>query len=1409
MKRLWSWFNLVQSSACNRRRPVRTSSQVMAPTLERLEDRMLLTNSLGFSTIADVTLRAGSPLMIPLDGFDTEGRELSFSATSSDGSVTTSIADGNRSLKIDVTGFGTMVFQLFEDRVPGVTDHIIELAESGYYDGVIFHRVIDTFVIQGGDRTGTGSGGSSLGAFDDLFDVDLQHNRTGLLSMAKSYDDTNDSQFFITEGAQRHLDFQHSIFGVLVEGESVREAISNVPVNSENNSYRPISNVTMSNVDVIVDRQNRVLMLKAPEGMTGATDITVTATDDLGNTYQQTFHVTVQPDNVNSNPYLAPIPDIYTAVNTPVEFQLQAIDVEGGLIGGQNVYFLDQHVLNDVELYVPVQAHPDLAYVVDIETGLTTIAPQNGLTGTYTFTVAVGVDTKNIDYQVVTVHILSELPAPQGTGPGAMTIDTTPTFTWNAVGGAASYDIWVNDLTTGQTAVIRNTAVAGTSYSPTTPLIVGHEYLWTVRANSSTAEPGLWATHRSFKVVPPDSIAGPQIQGPMGSQLDATPTFQWTAVSGAAVYDIWVNDQTTGQSGVIRVKDVAGTTFTPTVDLVSGHSYLWTVRALNDQGVAGTWATHQTFYVAAGPSILSPGTQSDSLRPKFAWQPLSGVQSYEIRVNDATMGQSDVMTGTAIEQATFTPTTDLVGGHRYTWQVRAVDTDGNAGAWSTMQSVTIAPTLTTPIGKTVDTTPTFKWTEVDGAVRYDLWVNDQTTGQSGVIRKTTLSEATFTPTTPLTVGHSYIWTVRAFYGDDTSSMWAGYKTYSIAMPTDVAPPSLTEGMGTTSDTTPTFNWTAVNGAAMYDLWINDLTTGQVGIIRQKTLTTTSFTPTTPLPLGHQFVWTVRAINDEGVAGDWSVHQTLSLDFGAPQQQSLSGTTVDATPTFQWSAVEGAVRYDLWVNNQSTGQVGVIRNTNVTETHFTPTTALGTGQRFIWAVRAFNSDGVAGEWSNFRVFEIGNLPAPTLTGPKSTTTADSTPTFEWSAVAGAAKYDIWVNDLTTGVSGIIRNMNVTDASFTPTELLPMGHDFVWTVRAINDDGAPGEWAAAVDFSIQPLSAPVATTPVANTTITKPTFGWQQISGAVTYELSVRDLTASGTEVVRKTDITGGSFKIEAALVVGHQYEWVVRAVNGDGVAGAWSEAKSFTLQKLGVPALQVPSNTVTTLKPFFQWTPVTGAVQYDLWVNDVTTGQVGVIRVTDVQSNNFQPTTPLINGHTYVWTVRAINSNGDTGEWATNRQFNIQTSQLETVPIRLRDNSSSPAVNESEQIEQLLETIPVEHPEEGLLPTTAHEAILVAESDSGTDHHANGEPTALPNPTLIPNDSPSLDIVAVNHVDTVMVDWAETDWWLESQHDADATDRRSLSEVKTAPSTASTVLLGIGLPLAVNRTWRRWRRRRAA
>ena len=257
-----------------------------------------------FTPIPASQLLAGSPLHVPLDGIDPSGQALSYTAVVSDPLVSATVIAGNRSLRIQVAAHGTMVFQLFDGRVRRATDRIAALADSGFYNGLIFHRIINDFVIQGGDPTGTGSGGSPLGNCADKFHIDLQHNRSGLLSMAKSTDDTNDSQFFITEGAQRHLDFNHSIFGVLVEGESVRQQVSNVAVDPGNGD-RPVVDVVMESVSTFVDTQNAVLMLKAPEGTTGAVDVTITVQNTGGASTSQTFRVNVTPDTIDSPPFLA------------------------------------------------------------------------------------------------------------------------------------------------------------------------------------------------------------------------------------------------------------------------------------------------------------------------------------------------------------------------------------------------------------------------------------------------------------------------------------------------------------------------------------------------------------------------------------------------------------------------------------------------------------------------------------------------------------------------------------------------------------------------------------------------------------------------------------------------------------------------------------------------------------------------------------------------------------------------------------------------------------------------------------------------------------------------------------------------------------------------------------------------
>lgn len=122
------------------------------------------------------------------------------------------------------TDNGTMVIELFADKAPLTVNNFVFLAREGYYDNVIFHRVISNFMAQGGDPTGTGRGGPGY-TFQDEFHPSLKHNKRGILSMANAGPGTNGSQFFITHGATPHLDNRHTVFGELVEGEEVLMSI--------------------------------------------------------------------------------------------------------------------------------------------------------------------------------------------------------------------------------------------------------------------------------------------------------------------------------------------------------------------------------------------------------------------------------------------------------------------------------------------------------------------------------------------------------------------------------------------------------------------------------------------------------------------------------------------------------------------------------------------------------------------------------------------------------------------------------------------------------------------------------------------------------------------------------------------------------------------------------------------------------------------------------------------------------------------------------------------------------------------------------------------------------------------------------------------------------------------------------
>ena len=153
-----------------------------------------------------------------------------------------------KNLKVRIeTTLGIIEAELYAQDAPKTVENFVTLVKKGFYDGIVFHRVIPDFMIQTGDPTGTGRGGPGY-KFNDEFSPKLTHDGPGVLSMANSGPNTNGSQFFITAAATPWLDGKHSVFGKVTQGLDVVTAIVNAP-RDEND--KPFDKIVMKKVTIL------------------------------------------------------------------------------------------------------------------------------------------------------------------------------------------------------------------------------------------------------------------------------------------------------------------------------------------------------------------------------------------------------------------------------------------------------------------------------------------------------------------------------------------------------------------------------------------------------------------------------------------------------------------------------------------------------------------------------------------------------------------------------------------------------------------------------------------------------------------------------------------------------------------------------------------------------------------------------------------------------------------------------------------------------------------------------------------------------------------------------------------------------------------------------------------------------
>ena len=301
--------------------------------------------------IAAANVPAGKSLIVPVTASSTTGRPLTFTATSSTNRIQVEVHTNNPFWKmavvqaapttapgafltpyrggvVSVTNVGEMTFMLFRDLTPHTVDVISGLTAGGMYtSNTIFHRVIPGFMIQGGDPLTNGFGGPVFRSDAELHPRAL-FSGNGQLAMANSGKDTDGSQFFITAGPQRFLDFGYTLFGQLVRGFNVLTNVINTPTNA---AARPYADVIITRTSLVPDPADTVLTLTASNvvGVTGT--IKVIADDGAGGRATNTFAATTVADTRNEQPILYPqsVTNLVAPINRRLTNYIAGLDLEG------------------------------------------------------------------------------------------------------------------------------------------------------------------------------------------------------------------------------------------------------------------------------------------------------------------------------------------------------------------------------------------------------------------------------------------------------------------------------------------------------------------------------------------------------------------------------------------------------------------------------------------------------------------------------------------------------------------------------------------------------------------------------------------------------------------------------------------------------------------------------------------------------------------------------------------------------------------------------------------------------------------------------------------------------------------------------------------------------------------------
>ena len=377
---------------------------------------------------------------------------------------------------------------------------------------------------------------------------------------------------------------------------------------------------------------------------------------------------------------------------------------------------------------------------------------------------------------VVSVTYKQTLPAPTVTG--GNDAQGRPTLKWNAVTGAAKYEVYRARSMNGD--YIKYSTVTGTSYTNISYIENGNTYYYKVRALDANGTAGAWSSVVS--VTYKQTLSAPTVTG--GNDAQGRPTLKWKAVTGAAKYEVYRARSKDGD--YIKYSTVTGTSYTNTSYIENGNTYYYKVRALKSDGTAGAWSSivSVTYRAASTGTLSAPavtGGNDSQGRPTLTWKAVSGAAKYEVYRARSLNG--DYIKYSTVTGTSYTNISYIENGNTYYYKVRALKSDGTAGAWSSIVSVTYKQTLPAPTvtgGNDSQGRPTLKWNAVTGAAKYEVYRARSLNGD--YIKYSTVTGTSYTNTSYIEDGNTYYYKVRALKSDGTAGAWSSVVSVTYRKP---------------------------------------------------------------------------------------------------------------------------------------------------------------------------------------------------------------------------------------------------------------------------------------------------------------------------------------------------------------------------------------------------------------------------------------------------------------------------------------------------------------------------------------------------------------------------------------------------------------------------------------------------